>query len=337
MITVLRLGHRPERDKRITTHICLLARAFGAGKVIVTKKDNALEKTVNSIVRRFGGDFSIEFNENWKNVIKNFNGVSVHLTMYGLPLQDIIDKIPKDKDVLVVVGSQKVPIEVYKLSDFNVAVTNQPHSEVSSLAIFLDRFLDGKELYLKFYGEYRVVPTERGKNLKIFKEDECLKVLKDLKMPEKLIRHSIAVKNLAVKLAELANADVPLVLCGSLLHDIGRLYDNTVSHGLTGSKLARDLGYPDDVVNIIKRHVGAGISKDEAEKLGLDETDLEPITIEEKIVAHADNLIVSEKKVKLENVLEFHRKKGMNDIALKIEKLHRDLSSIIGMDIDDIW
>ncbi len=336
MITVLRLGHRPERDKRITTHICLLARAFGAGKVVVTKRDEELEKTVNDIVKRFGGDFSIVFDENWKNVIKNFNGVRVHLTMYGLPVQDVIDKIPKDKDVLVIVGSQKVPIDVYKLSDFNVAITNQPHSEVSSLAIFLDRFLEGKELYLKFQGEYRVVPTERGKNLKIFNENECLKVLENLKMPEKLIKHSIAVKNLAVKMAELAKADVPLVLCGSLLHDIGRLYDNTVSHGLTGSRLARDLGYPDDVVNIIKRHVGAGISKDEAERLGLDETDLEPLTVEEKIVAHADNLIVSEKKVKLKDVLEFHRKKGMEDIAFKIEKLHRELSLIIGIDIDDI-
>jgi len=337
MITVLRLGHRPERDKRITTHVCLVARAFGADGVIVTKKDEKLEKTVMDIVKRFGGNFNLTFDENWKNIIKNFKGVKVHLTMYGIPVQNVLDKIPRDRDILIIVGSQKVPGEVYKLSDFNVAITNQPHSEVSSLAIFLDRYLGGRELYLKFNGEYRVVPSERGKNLKIFNENECLKVLRDLKMPEKLIKHSIAVKNLAVKIAELAGADIPLVICGSLLHDIGRLYDSSISHGITGSKIARDLGYPEEVVNIIKRHVGAGIGKEEAEKLGLDETDLEPVTLEEKIVSHADNLIVNEKKVKLQDVIEFHRKKGMYDVARKIERLHRELSEIIGKDIDDIW
>ena len=53
MITVLRLGHRPGRDRRVTTHVALVARAFGADKVLVSTRDVALERTVRAVVRKF--------------------------------------------------------------------------------------------------------------------------------------------------------------------------------------------------------------------------------------------------------------------------------------------
>ena len=59
-IYILRLGHRPERDKRITTHVALTARAFGAKGIFVSTKDEVLENSIRSVVDRFGGDFTIE-------------------------------------------------------------------------------------------------------------------------------------------------------------------------------------------------------------------------------------------------------------------------------------
>jgi tRNA (cytidine56-2'-O)-methyltransferase len=85
--------------------------------------------------------------------------------MYGLPFEKNVGKIRKmDKDVLVVVGSEKVPGEVYRLCDYNLGVTSQPHSEVAALAVFLDRFFAGKELGKNFDGwKIRVTPCARGK------------------------------------------------------------------------------------------------------------------------------------------------------------------------------
>ncbi|MCD6108777.1 MAG: tRNA (cytidine(56)-2'-O)-methyltransferase, partial [Thermoplasmata archaeon] len=120
MIAVLRIGHRPFRDKRITTHVALVARAFGADKIFIDTRDVKLENTVLSVVDRFGGDFKIETGVNWKKIIKGWKDVSVHLTMYGLLLDDVIPEVRKHKDVLVVVGSEKVPAELFEMVDYNV-------------------------------------------------------------------------------------------------------------------------------------------------------------------------------------------------------------------------
>ncbi|MEK6987514.1 MAG: tRNA (cytidine(56)-2'-O)-methyltransferase [Candidatus Thermoplasmatota archaeon] len=164
MITVLRLGHRPARDKRVTTHVALAARAFGADRILVSTKDSALEKTVNEVVRRFGGPFEIETGIAWRRVLKDWTGAKVHLTMYGLPVDEVLPKIPKD-DVLIIVGAEKVPADVYRLVDFNVAVGNQPHSEVAALAVFLDRLLEGKGIRHELEGRLRIRPSARGKDV----------------------------------------------------------------------------------------------------------------------------------------------------------------------------
>ena len=166
MITVLRIGHRPQRDKRITTHVALVARAFGADRIIITTKDEKIEQSVRDIVERFGGNFEILSGIPLKRALKDFKGTIVHLTMYGLPVDEIIPKIPKVKDLMIIVGAEKVPREIYELADFNVAVGNQPHSEVAALAIFLDRFLGGKELRREFENaKMKVIPQERGKKV----------------------------------------------------------------------------------------------------------------------------------------------------------------------------
>ncbi len=162
MITVLRLGHRPARDKRVTTHVALTARAFGADRVLVSARDPALERRVRDVVRRFGGPFEIQTGVPWRKLLSEFKGTKVHLTMYGLPLDDALTQISPD-DLLIVVGAEKVPADVYRLTDFNVAVGNQPHSEVAALAVFLDRLRKGAGLRRTFDGRMRVRPSARGK------------------------------------------------------------------------------------------------------------------------------------------------------------------------------
>jgi len=172
MILVLRLGHRLPRDERISTHVCLVARAFGADSAVYSgQHDSSLEESVERI-SKWGGKFSISYEKNWKKVILKYKEKGftiVHLTMYGMPVSEKIEKI-KSKNILVVVGSEQVPPEVYELADYNLSVTNQPHSEVAALAIFLDRLNEGKELERKwnerFKGKIKIEPSEKGKNVK---------------------------------------------------------------------------------------------------------------------------------------------------------------------------
>jgi len=165
MITVLRIGHRIARDKRITTHVALVARAFSADKIIIDTEDKKIEKTIKSAYSRFGGDFEIETGADKKKVIKNWKGSIVHLTMYGDELDKSIDKIDKSKDLLVIVGAEKVPGYIYEMADFNVSVGNQPHSEVAALAVFLDRYNKGAWQKRKFNGKIEIIPCNKGKKV----------------------------------------------------------------------------------------------------------------------------------------------------------------------------
>lgn len=169
MIVVLRMGHRPERDKRITTHVGLVARAFGAdGMIIADIHDEEVEKSIERVSERWGGKFFIKSGVPWRDVIKQWKkegGKIVHLTMYGVPVSSIIEEL-RQRDLMIVVGAAKVPAEVFELADYNVAIGNQPHSEVAALAIFLDRFFEGRELEKDFPNwKLKIIPSERGKRL----------------------------------------------------------------------------------------------------------------------------------------------------------------------------
>lgn len=161
---VLRLGHRPSRDKRVSTHLFLAARAFGAaGGIYTGNKDSGLEESIKKLVSEWGGSFSLEYSGSWRKSINSWNGKIVHLTMYGLPLKDVIRDIREDSgDLLVVVGGAKVPGELYGLVDWNVGVTDQPHSEVSALGVFLYELFKG-ELVNFIDGRLKVIPQSHGK------------------------------------------------------------------------------------------------------------------------------------------------------------------------------
>jgi len=168
-VTVLRLGHRPGRDERITTHVGLTARALGADRVVLAGAASSRADTVVDITDRFGGPFEVETTDEPKRRIRDFAGTVVHLTMYGEPIQDVEGDIRAAHDgapLLVVVGAEKVPFEVYERADYNVGVTNQPHSEIASLAVFLDRLYGGAELDRDWQDpDQVVVPMETGKKV----------------------------------------------------------------------------------------------------------------------------------------------------------------------------
>ncbi len=172
-VTVLRLGHRPQRDKRLSTHLILCARALGARNVIYSgDEDPRLEDGIRDIVERWGGEFSIEYESNWRRVVKNWEGNIVHLTMYGVPVEEATTVIRESNDpLLVVVGGPKVPRDMYENATWNVSVTTQPHSEVSALAIFMYLLQGEAALKHEFSGgKIKIKPSERGKDVKVSKD-----------------------------------------------------------------------------------------------------------------------------------------------------------------------
>lgn len=166
-VTVLRIGHRPERDQRVTTHVGLAARALGAEGMYLAADDPGVVRSIEGVASRWGGDFFVKNDVKWRRCIEDWKaggGKVVHLTMYGLRMTGIIDEIRNQEQVLVVVGAEKVPGDIYGLSDYNISVTTQPHSEISSLALFLDHLFQGAELDREYPdAKIRIEPASAGK------------------------------------------------------------------------------------------------------------------------------------------------------------------------------
>ncbi|MFB3113349.1 MAG: tRNA (cytidine(56)-2'-O)-methyltransferase [Nitrosopumilaceae archaeon] len=172
VIEVLRIGQRLVRDDRVTTHVALVARAFGASKIYMNEVNPEIKDTLEKINKTWGGDFEISFIDNWKQVIKKKKDSAkiVHLTMYGENVNDVESNLKNEQNLLIVVGAEKVPMEIYDLADCNVAIGGQPHSEISALAVLLDRILKGKQLHAPFdNAQRRIIPTKQGKNVVVNK------------------------------------------------------------------------------------------------------------------------------------------------------------------------
>jgi uncharacterized protein (TIGR00295 family) len=165
---------------------------------------------------------------------------------------------------------------------------------------------------------------------------ECLNYLKTSGCSEEVIRHCRAVRDLAIRIAQKANADKNLVEAGALLHDIGRSKTHDIRHAVEGVRIAKELGLPDIVINIIKKHIGAGLESQEAKQLGLPVKDYIPETLEEKIVCHADSMIDNYRKQKIERAIEKALSEGHKDYARRLISLHKELSDICGIDINNI-
>jgi len=332
LITILRIGHRPERDKRITTHVALVSRAFGADRIVVDKVDQKLAQTISNVTKKFGGNFTIEFG-NYLEQIRKFNGTTVHLTMYGIPLEKKINEISKQENIMIIVGSEKVPRQVYEMADFNIAVKNQPHSEVSALSIFLDRLGRKKELQ----GELKIIPQERGKKvLRIPEREECLALLDKYGADERLKRHSIMCSKVALTIGKGCDSDKRLLEAGALLHDIGRTVTNTISHGAEGYKILKREGLDEIIARFCSTHVGAGLLRKTAKKLKLPDQDYIPRTIEEKIVCNSDTLLRGDEIVTIEEIANDYRKKGLDSEIPRLMKLYSYLENKCKFKINEL-
>ena len=137
----------------------------------MTEVNPEIKDTIEKINNTWGGNFVIQFIDNWKSVIKDKKNEGykiVHLSMYGEKINQIQSQLRLEDKMLIVVGAEKVPREIYELADYNVGVGNQPHSEISALAILLDRIQDGEQFEKTFANAKRkIIPTKNGKNVQV--------------------------------------------------------------------------------------------------------------------------------------------------------------------------
>ncbi|HEY6586638.1 MAG TPA: TIGR00295 family protein [Candidatus Methanoperedens sp.] len=156
-----------------------------------------------------------------------------------------------------------------------------------------------------------------------------------------VIEHCRAVADYAKKIAinirenathngQPVQIDIDAVFMGALLHDIGRSKTHGIGHAVAGAKIALENGLDEKLVKIIERHIGAGIPKEEAKGLGLPEKDYVPVTIEEKIVAHADNLIFGKEIGTMDELILNLRKKKLDERVIgRFIVLNNEISAMI--------
>jgi len=161
-----------------------------------------------------------------------------------------------------------------------------------------------------------------------------VKLLEEAGCAPNVIEHCKEVASLAVEIAEKAKAaghevKPEVVEVGALLHDIGRCRTHGISHAVEGFKLAKNRGIKPEISEIIKRHIGAGISKEEAKELGLPEDDYFPHSLEEKIVAHADNLVKGTERISIEESIKIMRKREVPEkVIQRVEKLAEEIEKL---------
>ncbi|MEM2589368.1 MAG: TIGR00295 family protein, partial [Candidatus Bathyarchaeia archaeon] len=163
----------------------------------------------------------------------------------------------------------------------------------------------------------------------------AINFLRESGCPENVIKHCEAVADLAVEIAKKClekgvNVNLELVEMGALLHDIGRAKTHSVHHAVIGAQIAKTLGLPEPIITIIKRHVGGGITAQEAKKLGWPRDVYTPQTLEEKIVAYADKLIEGSKRVPIEETIQKFSRELPPPAIARIKRLHKEMSALIG-------
>lgn len=176
-----------------------------------------------------------------------------------------------------------------------------------------------------------------GRQLSIYPtESECIKLLRDVGCKKRVIIHCCTVRTVAEEMMKKIDCDRELVIAGSMLHDIGRAKDHSILHASIGAQIARDLGLPKELIDIIIKHTGAGLDQQDVEEMALPPGDYMLKTLEQKIVAHSDNMVRDNMIVPHTYSVEKLANKGAVRGAQRIEDLHRELSSLYGEDLDVI-
>ena len=168
-------------------------------------------------------------------------------------------------------------------------------------------------------------------------DTECIKLLHKVGCSQRVVVHCCTVRAVAEEMLNgIKNADNHLVIAGALLHDIGRSADNTIMHAMVGARIVKELGLPEELQEIVKKHTGAGLDDNDIREYNLPVDDYIPKSLEERIVAHADNLVSGNRVVSHHHAADKLRSYGAASGADRIEKLHWELSKLYGMDLDVI-
>jgi len=164
--------------------------------------------------------------------------------------------------------------------------------------------------------------------------EQAIKLLLENGCSVQVISHCQAVTDRALEIAGKLEqrglkVDMQLVEAGAMLHDLGRSKTHAVDHSLVGAQIAASIGLPEAIVNIIKRHVGAGITDEEAHWLGWPQDVYVPQTLEEKVVAYADKLIDQSKQIPIEVEIERLKAERKDEAAERVRKLHEEITSLL--------
>jgi uncharacterized protein len=164
--------------------------------------------------------------------------------------------------------------------------------------------------------------------------EQAIQLLKECNCSPQVINHCLAVTDVAMEIAgklqkKGLKIDTQLVEAGALLHDLGRSKTHTVDHAVVGAQIAKSLGLPESVIKIIKRHVGAGITADEARQLGWPEGVYVPQSLEEKVVSYADKLIDQSRRIPIVREFERLRNENRSDAAERVRKLDKEIMSLL--------
>ncbi len=152
--------------------------------------------------------------------------------------------------------------------------------------------------------------------------EDALDILKISGCSKKVIAHCVAVADLALSMGlKLENAglnvDLELVEIGGLLHDLGRAKSHGIDHAIIGVDIAKKNNIEPAVQEIIRRHIGAGITRKEAKKVGLPGDDYMPVTLEQKIVAHADNLLIGTERISIDRRIRKMQEKNIDEGSIE--------------------
>ena len=162
------------------------------------------------------------------------------------------------------------------------------------------------------------------------------------KPPAWVLGHCRCVEALADAMCDCAEdaglaIDRDVVRQAALLHDIGRSLTQDVRHASVGAEVLRkDGGWPEPVILAVERHTGAGIEAQEAKALGLPARDYTPRSLEEKVVAHADNLYTGDRRLTLADLQAKYKAKGLPKAFAKMQRLHDELEDLLAADLEEL-
>ncbi len=171
-------------------------------------------------------------------------------------------------------------------------------------------------------------------NKQLPSREQAIEILLKHNCSQRVIEHCKAVADLAIQIANQLKAknhqiDLQLVEASALLHDLGRSKTHKVDHSIVGATLAKQEGLPEQIISIIKKHVGAGITDEEAKWLGWPKDNYIPQTLEEKVVCYADKCIDSNKQIPVQVTIQQLREENMEDAAERVRKLDLEITSLL--------